>query len=525
METTSPHGLPAAINAMTRPDFYPHRVEGPVRLAQTHCSYVLMTGPYAYKIKKAVRFGFLDFSTLAKRKRACEDELRLNRRFSSDLYLETTPIVRVAPGVYRLGGKGEIVEYALKMREFPQTALFSRLFEKGELTRERLRETGRLLARLHQIAPTDAEISGYGRVEAVRRVAEDNYRDSLPFVGDVQTAEQLEQTRAYTERFFDRHSDWFARRQREGRVRECHGDLHLNNIFLDGDRVQVFDCIEFNRSFRCIDVIYDAAFLAIDLEVRGRRDLAYAFLNEYLERTGDYFGAAMLPLYGSIRAYVKAKVASLTQGDARIGEEGRARARRQARACYRLAWDCARTHRAEIWAMSGLSGSGKSTVAAWLAERLGAVRIRSDAVRKHMGGAPLTESADPSLYTAEMTERVYRRMADLALLLTSQGLPVILDAKYDRRRFREEVTARARAKGVPARFLRCHAPLSELRKRLARRSGDVSDATPDLVWRQYCAEQPFSDEERGCLTTLDTTKPWRDTLSRFLEERAALCSV
>jgi len=516
--------LPPAVEAMTRPDFYPHEVRGEVRLTQTHCSYVLLTGLYAYKVKKPVDFGFLDFTTLAKRKRVCEDELRLNRRFSQDLYLEVVPISRSDHGAFHLGGQGETVEYALKMREFPQSALFSRMFEKDKLETEHLQGFGRLLAELHERAPTDHDIAHYGAVDQVRQVAEDNYRASEPYLGVAQTEARLRQTRAYTERFFSEHANWFARRQRDGKVRECHGDLHLNNIFLDDGRIQVFDCIEFNRAFRCIDVIYDAAFLLVDLEVRGRRDLAYAFINAYLETSGDYFGAAMLPLYASIRAYVKAKVVSLLLDDEHLTDDEHDDARRQAEAYYRLAWDHAHGRRGEIWVSAGLSGAGKSTVAAWLAQQAGAVHIRSDAVRKHIADAPLHERADASLYTPEMSARVYQRLADLALLLAGLGLSVVLDAKYDRRRFRDELTERAHTADIPIQFIRCHAPLDVLRERIARRDHDISDATPELVAAQHEAEQPFGEAERPYVVTLDTTRDWRKAMTRFLDDRqASLC--
>ena len=518
-----PDKLPDLVKAMLCPGFYPHQVQAEIGLEQTHTSYVFLTGTYAYKIKKPVDFGFLNFTSLAAREHNCLDELRLNRRYAPEIYLDVLPIRQLANGGFHLGGhRGEIVEFALCMREFPQSGLFLHLFETGKLQPKHLISLGKQIAEVHLAAPTNAHIQAFGSVAAVREVAEDNYRATVPYIGRGQTKAQWSETRAFTERFFLEHGAWLSGRSAAGFVKECHGDLHLNNVFeLDG-QVQVFDCIEFNEAFRNIDVIYDVAFMAVDLDFRGRRDLAYTFLNTYLERTGDYRGAILLPLYQSMRAYIRAKVQSFLLDDPHLAEEDHAVARTLAEAYYRLAWSYTRPLSPRIWVCGGLSGSGKSTVAAHLSNRLGAIHLRSDAVRKHLYAHPLDKSGEPGLYTEEASQRTYRKLIDLAIALGSNGIPVVLDAKFDRRRWRETLYAEAWRAGLPVLLIYCRAPANLLSQRLQMRRGDISDATADLLPSQIDSEEPPDESGPVEVHFLDTSGPWQVTLESLIVAREPL---
>ena len=520
--------LPPLIEQMLRPAFYPHPVAGDsVRLVQTHISWVLLTGPFAYKVKKPVSFGFLDSSTLERRKRFCEEELRLNRRGAAGLYLEVLPITRSADGGFHLGGEGEVVEYTVKMRQFREEALFSRLLERGQLGEPEVVELGRTLARFHAAAPTSSEVSRFGEPGAVKRLIDENYRQSEHHAapGGPQTPRQLEETRAFTDRFFAARQDLLGARVRGGFVRECHGDLHLSNICLlddpPGPRVLLFDCIEFNDGFRCVDVMYDLAFPVMDLEARGRPDLANALLNTYAERTGDWEGLRVLPLYLCRQAYVRGKVIGLLADElaAEGDDAGRVGAAESSARYYRLAWEWAqrfgRPRPGRLLLMSGVSGSGKSTVARLLARRLGAVQVRADAVRKHLAGLPLDEPGGEGLYTAEMTRRTYDRLLELGLMLSAEGYPVVLDAKYDRRAARQAVLAAAGSKGLEVRIVHCTAPPEVLRQRLMGRHGDVSDATADLLERQLEVWEAFDDGERGWATTMDTSDDVAEQVQRL----------
>lgn len=519
------NSLPDLIQQMLQPAFYPHPVDQPVKLLQTHISYVFLTGEYAYKVKKPANFGFLDFSTLERRRHFCHEELHLNRRLSPALYLQVLPIGRTAASQYQLESEdsGEVAEYALQMRQFDQDKLFSYLFDQGELSPERMQELGKRVASFHTSAETNYEIQAFGDVAAVRAVAEDNYQTSLPYIGRAQSQAQLEQTRAFSEQFFQDHADWFRQRQNQGQIRECHGDLHLNNVCLYEGQIQVFDCIEFNQEFRRIDVIYDAAFMVMDLELQGRPDLANAFLNAYLEQTGDYGGAVLLPLYLSMRAYIRAKVGSLMLDDPDIPEADRQQAQQRAAAYYRLAWEYTQRRQGRLILMSGLSGSGKTTIARQVARSLNAIHIRSDAVRKQLAGIPLEQRGGQEgeygsgIYTPEMTQKTYDRLLALGVLLAEQGFPVILDAKYDRQALRQSAIAQAQTAQIPLQILHCTAPLEVLQERLQNRKGDIADATADLLTDQQQAAEPFTAAEQPHVHTLQTDQDLQKQLTPILD--------
>jgi len=512
--------LPPVIEAMLVPGFFPHAVHEPIDVIQTHISYVVLTGLFAYKVKKDVRLPFLDFSTLEARRHFVAEELRLNRAFAPELYIGTLPITMDGSG-YRLDGEGEPVEWVLKMREFPGDSLWSKRFERDELTLTDMLRLGTRLAELHEAADHDAEIARFGDPDRVARVAEDNFTETEQFVGTIQEPSMLARTRALTRDFIATHRDLLIARQREGRIRACHGDLHLRNVCtLDGE-VCLFDCIEFNAEFRNIDTLYDVAFMVVDLEYRNRPDLAYAFLNAYLERSGDYRGAALLPLYASMRAYVRAKVYSFQAIDSHLPERERAAAEEKARAFYTLAWCYTRSRSPEIWVVCGLSGSGKSTVGAWLAQQLGAVHLRSDAIRKHAAGVPLDARAPKRVYSRARSKETYAAMTDIALFLAGFGLPVVMDAKFDRYADREELRALIGAKGIALRMVSCEAPQSLLRYRIARRRSDVSDANLEVLERQLRHGMEWRDHE--AVFTLDTARDWRRQMEEELEPHPLLC--
>jgi uncharacterized protein len=270
--------LPDLIQAMLVPEFYPHPVMMPIELMQTHVSYVLLTGEYVYKIKKPVNFGFLDYSTIEQRQHFCNEEIRLNQRGAKELYLEVVSIARQGNS-YHLGGDGELVEYAVKMVQFPQGALLSNMFAAGTITTAHIEEMGREVAKFHSEAETDEYISGFGEVERVRQSIDDNYHHTEKYIGLAQTQQQFNETKAYTDRFLVEHSQLFVDRISGGFIRACHGDLHLRNICRWHDKTILFDCIEFNEPFRFVDTMYDVAFAVMDLEARGRKDLANRFLN------------------------------------------------------------------------------------------------------------------------------------------------------------------------------------------------------------------------------------------------------
>jgi hypothetical protein len=497
----SDNALPALIQQMCQPGFYPHPVVEPIRLMQTHVSYVLLTGDYAYKIKKPVNFGFLDYSTLALRHHFCQEELRLNQRGAAPLYLEVVVIGKQGD-TYHLNGDNP-VEYAVKMVQFPQNTLLSALYEREELTEGLIRRLAETVAAFHLKAETNDYIRSFGKVSQVRHAFDENYEQTLGFIGGPQTQPQFDETKAYTDSFFATQSDLFSQRMAQGWIRACHGDLHLNNICYWQDHLYLFDCIEFNEPFRYVDVMYDVGFVVMDLLAKDCRTLATAFFNHYTEQTGDWEGLQLLPLYISRQAYVRAKVTSFLLNDPGVGNEAKQRASETAAGYYHLAWSVVQPRTGQLYLMAGLSGSGKSTTARELARQTGAIHLRSDAVRKHLAGVPLDQRGDQSLYTPEMSQKTYDRLLALGLTLAQAGFTVILDAKYDRQPMRQAAIDQAKAANLDVQVLYCTAPPEVLDARVNARTGDIADATVAVLQQQRMDE--FTVLEKPLLRTIDTT--------------------
>ncbi len=334
--------LPAVVQQMLQPEFYPHPVATPIRLMQTHVSYVLLTGDYVYKLKKAVDYGFLDYSTLEKRKYFCEEEIRLNQTGAGSLYLNVVPITQDDETI-TLKGSGEPIEYAVTMRQFPQSALLSEQFEQGLLDEDKVRSLATTIANFHKNTTTSDHVRTYGTIPAIRQSIDENYEQTVVFTGDSdvdhpQTQKQFDETKAYTDHFFDTEQALFQKRLDKDRIRACHGDLHLGNICEWKGKILLFDCIEFNEPFRFVDTMFDVAYIVMDLEVAGRDDLSKVFLNQYVEETGDYEGLEILPLYVSRQSYVRAKVTSFMLGDPSVSQADKQAASEKAAKYYRLAW-------------------------------------------------------------------------------------------------------------------------------------------------------------------------------------------
>jgi len=491
--------LPPIISAMLQPQFYPHEVKEPIQLIQTHISFVLLTGTYAYKVKKAVNFGFLDFSTLDLRHHFCHEEVRLNARLAPDLYIGVVGIKEdgmLEADIAEISD--QIVEYAVKMYQFDQENLAINLFNRGAFTADHAIQIGKQLAEFHRTAQTNDYIASFGTAQALKAVADENYRHTAKYVGIAQTMEQLSATKDYTDRLFAQEH-LFSDRLQQGKIRECHGDVHLKNICIFQNKVQIFDCIEFNEPFRNTDTLYDAAFLVMDLQFRGRYDLANIFLNTYLEQTNDYTGLTLLPLFCSMRAYIRAKVTSFLLDDPNIEPAVKEQARAEAEKYYRLAWQYTQTKQGKIIMMSGVSGSGKSTTAKELAIALDGIAIRSDVIRKHLAGIDVLTRGSETIYSPAMTQKTYQRLTELAILLAKTGLTVIVDAKYDRQAFRQALIDTAKSQHIPINIVFCQAELQELRSRLRQRAQqnlDVSDATEALLERQLAEFEDFTPSER-----------------------------
>ena len=473
----------------------------PVTLIQTHISSVLLAGEHAYKLKKPVAFGFVDFSTLEARRRCCEEELRLNRRTAPRIYLD---VVRITGGedAPRIGGRGPAIEYAVRMRRFATRDLADRRARAGRLSAIHIDRLAAEVAAFHEAAAPAPAGSDYGSPEKVLRWARENFALCLLRLDDEPRRARLQRLAQWTEEEFRARAGWFAARRSAGFVRECHGDLHLANIVLLDDVPVPFDGIEFNPELRFIDVASDIAFAFMDLVEHGLPRLAWRFVDRVLAASGDYGLLAGLRFYAVYRALVRAKVSLIRahQPDAHASERSKAAAA--------FARDLALAERLAVApspllvAVGGLSGSGKTTVAGLLLEHLGAARVRSDVERKRLAGpAAGARRAAPfgaGLYSAEMTLRTYQRLNEVAAMVLQSGYPVIVDAALLRRAERDALRELAARLKVRFECLWCEAPVATLRARIARRAAggaDASDATLAVLdMQRRFAEEPAADE-------------------------------
>jgi hypothetical protein len=492
--------LPAFVAAMQEPRWWPQPV-ATVETIQTHASYVLLAGEYAYKFKKAVDYGILDYRSLERRRHFCWEELRLNRRFAPELYLEVLAVVGDG-GRYRFATSDDpaALEYCVKMRRFPAEAMMAVQLAAGRVGLAEVEEFARFLVRFHREAAV-RQSSG----DTVRRVIEGTFASARGHAAVLGREEAFADIRRFLDRQFSLLQPVMAARAEGGRVRECHGDLHMGNLVLLDGRLVPFDGIEFNPDLRDTDVMAELAFLTMDLAAHGREDLANRLVNLYLEESGDWEGAVLLPLMTCYRALVRGWVQAQTVASPGLDAAQRCSGLERSRRYIDLAHRTSCPPRPRLWLTHGLSGSGKSTVARRVAAEAGAMHLRSDAVRKHLAGVALDDHAAPaSLYSAEMGERTYARLAALAETLLAAGLRVVLDARYPHRVQRRAILDLAKRLDVPVTILDCRAPLAVLTERLARRSGDASDATPQLLSSQVHDDEPFAPDELPLVQVFDT---------------------
>lgn len=473
---------------------------------ETHISWVLLTDQYAYKIKKPVNFGFLDFSTLEKRRFCCNEELRLNRRLAAELYLDVVPITGT-PDRPELGGTGIAIEYAVKMVRFPSEELLSKFAKLGQLKVSEIDQLADIVSDFHQTIERTDENSPYGDGADIRHWFAENFEHISPLLDLDSRKQQLQNIQQWGDSEGHKQAELMQYRKNHGYVRECHGDLHLGNMTLINGKVILFDCIEFNPMLRWVDVISEAAFLFVDLLHFGYDRYAYRFLNRYMQHTGDYQGLALLRYYLAYRALVRAKVTLL-----RLAQQQDAAAAKQALCEYATFADLAerftKSHQNALFITHGYSGSGKSTMAGQLAEKIGAFQIRSDIERKRLFGysanAQTGSDVDSGLYTQEASFKTYRHLKDLAKTVLDAGFPVIIDAAFLNTGQRELFRQLATKYGVPFHIITFQASDQELCRRINQRQGDASEATEAVLRRQQQSAQPLSEQELPSIITVNT---------------------
>ena len=489
--------LPPLIAALLDPWRYPAAVER-VELVQTHISWVLLAGDFAYKIKKPVRLPFLDFSTLAQRQHCCEDELRLNRRFAPDIYLGVVGIYNT-PDDPQWAGQGPPIEYAVKMRRFDEAGRLDRVCARGELQPKHVSDLADTLVAFHQQAAVAPLVSRFGSANEVIAPALDNFVDLLRLLPQPDLQTRLRALQAWTEVQFTELAPLMEARKRAGRVRECHGDLHLANMVLIDQRVRLFDCIEFNDDLRWIDVASDIAFAYVDLLAHQQPGLANWLVDEVLSRSGDYEAALVLRFYAVYRALVRAKVAAIRSLQA--PDDGH-----EALTYVALAERLVAPVPKRLVITHGLSGCGKtvaSTARLQSDPQASTLRLRSDVERKRLFGLAPTErshsATDSGIYQSTASAQTYARLRTLAAMLLRAGGTVIVDAAFLKRADRDSFRALAKEAGAVFEILAPQATPAQLRERiLARQTAgrDASEATLEVLAQQERTVEPLQSDER-----------------------------
>lgn len=513
----APGPLPAVVAAMSRPDFYPHRPRD-VELVQTHVSWVFLAGEYVYKVKKPVRFAFVDASTLEARRRLCLEEVRLNRRLAPEIYLGVAPI-HASDGGFALGGLIEepptdVVEYAVAMRRLPKERMLDRLLSEGTVGTDEIEAIARCLGKFYCSASREAA-ARYGCASAVAQMVMGNLAECERFEGYTLNRAQMRGLVGYTRAFLDQEWHLLNRRAREGRVIEGHGDLRCEHIWLMGERIAIFDCVEFSERLRYGDAACDVAFLAMDLERLGAPRLAARLCASYAAITDDPDFTRVLPFYESYRAVVRAKVESLKSLDSQVPRAEREQARALAARYFAIACRYAGCYdgRPAVIVVCGAAGTGKSTLAGILKSRLGFEVLNSDDVRKRMAGAlPTTSLRAPyggGIYSQEFTQRTYEALVLGARQRLEAGASVILDATFRHPGERRRLIETAARTSAIVLFVECRADETEVMRRLSERSrrpGSVSDADATVYRRQVADFVPLNEIAPECRIVADTTR-------------------
>lgn len=490
----------------------PQAHKNPVKnlnLIETHISWVILTGDFVYKIKKPVDFEFLNYTTLEKRKFYCEEEIRLNQMLAPELYLGVVPITGTNENPM-IEGEGPILDYALKMREFSQDALFSKLLNENKLTPELIDETAKMIAQFHEKIPAASADSVFGTPEHVHAPVIQNFDQIRPMLNDAQDLQQLQQLQEWSDEQFKRYKAIFAQRKANGFIRECHGDIHLGNIILLNNQPKLFDAIEFNDDFRWTDTIADIAFLAMDLCDHQQHAYAQRLLNTYFNTTGDYEGLLILPYYAAYRAIVRAKV-SLFRIFSGVTAEEEMAIRKKYRNLMALAQNYTQQTQPTLFLLHGMSGSGKSTLARYLSEKINAFTISSDIERKRLFGldsaAKTNSGIEQGIYHPDATQQTYQHLTKNAEFILKAGYHAIVDAAFLKLAQRQLFEKLAKELKTPFIILHCHTSRKNLELAITERNlkaNEASEADFAVLDLQEKIAEPLTETEKSHAITIDT---------------------
>lgn len=504
------------------PASYDHDVSR-VEHGQTHVSHLFFAGDYVYKVKKPVNLGFLDFSTLEKRRAAAIAELELNRRVSPQVYIDLAAVHRDVSGHLSFSAPAMVEEVAVVMKRLPDRQRLSKLIETGVATQDMTRKLGQLIAEFHSRAESTPRIARFGSLATIRHNWDENFQQTETYIGRTLSRATWQSCKDEIERFMRAYADLFQRRVDGGWIRDCHGDLQTDDIFIDPatGSAQVLDCIEFNDRFRYSDTVADIAFLSMDLRNRGRDDLADAFLAAYFDASSDERNPSLLRFYESYRAYVRGKVRSFVVDQDGPSDAEKAAATREAQRFFDQSLDYARRLRPRLILVCGLMGSGKTKQAQELARRADVRVLHSDVTRKNLAGLdPERERHVPfgtDIYSAEWSERTYRTLVNEARSELARGNSIVLDASWSKARHRALAREAADEREALFGILECTAPEPVLRSRLSKPGRHITDGRVELLDDQRAAYEPLAAEEAELMVQIDTAGDFDRAATRAYE--------
>ncbi|MDO8715429.1 MAG: AAA family ATPase [Dehalococcoidales bacterium] len=510
--------LPKIVQALLDAKIYPDKPDR-VELVQTRTSFVFLTGDYVYKIKKPVNLGYLDYSTLGKRHVYCQREVELNQRLCPETYLGVVPIVRTEKHI-TLGGKGKIIEYAVKMRQLPPEKMLNVLLASDKVSPEMVVRVAQKLADFHKKAETSYNIGTFGSFDTVRVNADENFRQTEKYIGITISPEKHRRINDYTSRFIERNTMLFQKRIAGSKIRDCHGDLRAAHICVTNG-IYIYDCIEFNDRFRYGDVASEVAFLAIDLDHYGRADLSHSFVAAYINSSHDTGLHQLLSFYKCYRAYVRGKVESFKLDDPYIDEAEKRQIMEVAASYFDLAGFYIRP-KPVLFITAGLMGTGKTVLAQALAKRLGLIVISSDVTRKRLADIPPTEHRfakfGTGIYTGEFSRLTYDTMFAEAREYLSKGSSVILDASFIKAEERQKAHTLAQETNADFFVLECGLDEDQVRQRLARRleEGTVSDGRWEIFESQKKSFEPVVEIPSKNHVIMDASKPVDENVKQVL---------
>ena len=496
--------------ALRHESAYPHAT-GRIEVVETHISWIFLTESFAYKVKKPVDLGFLDFSTLEKRRYFCNEELRLNQRLCPEIYLSVVPVVQSGNSFF-IDGEGEIVDYAVKMVRFDRTMELDRMLSSGELNTMHVDILSSLISGFHQSIPAVTADTGFGQPDNLIKPMLANFTHTEPAASNRAEALRLESLKQWTVEEHQRLSPLFVERQRGGFIRQCHGDMHTGNMVWWKNRIFIFDCIEFNDNLSKIDVISDLAFLFMDLEHAGYPAFAWRLLNNYLTETGDYGALPLLRFYSVYRAMVRAKVTAIRYTQTK--EQSTLDTILQEHFSYlQLAEHYTHKQKPLLVLTYGVSGSGKTSLSHDIAQTLQAVHVRSDVERKRLSGLRALERSDKaahaSLYSEEKSRATYKRLLDVAILCIANGLRVIVDATFLTAETRQLFLEEGRKLHCECRIIHFHAPREVLIERVQKRflmRNDASEADIAVLMFQFEKQESLTVEEEKITIRINTAE-------------------